>query len=37
MMKQGKVTFTKVDEITEYVKMACLILIALGYCYMLFK
>ena len=27
MMKNGKVTFTKVDEITEYVKMSCLILL----------
>ncbi len=37
MMKKGKVTFTKTDEIMEYVKMVCMVLIALGYCYLIFK
>ncbi len=36
-MKKGRVTFTKTDEIMEYVKMVCMVLIALGYCYLIFK
>ena len=36
-MKKGRVTVTKTDEIMEYVKMVCMVLIALGYCYLIFK
>ena len=34
--KKKKTTFTRVDEITEYVKLGVLILIALGYLYVLY-
>lgn len=37
MMKKGRTTFTKTDEIMEYVKMGCMVLLALGYCYLIFK